>query len=1553
MWKNIRYVLYLVVLAGVFSFTYNFREYYYVPFFQKNIDKVSNSKIKFGNFSLNLPLNLSVYDIQYDKKIFIDKATLRFEPVKFLQNIKTPLKSLVALNINKIVFLEEQNNSQIISSEYHTKTIYEQIKSKLYKNILNIFNLNCTINKICVVYDGRIIRAQDINITLNKEIDIGAKIKYLNYDVKTKGNLNFDNDFITSTFYTEVDGFIKTNIDLMGFYNIEDNSFEYNINTKGFVYAGLVFDDIKSKITKNSSGITAEHFGNSVNIFAKSDENLKVWTSTGTIKIRNINDVINTTLQYEGKINNKKIDHLKIEALNSMLFGYDIGKLNFEVKNKENRIYNILCVHDSGNNFKTVLRTNGNHKTEVFNNEIKLGEITGNYKKGTISVDIRNLLVKNLPFIKKFSDTAKGRISLYGKIGSKEGMIYLKGRQLSSKNLKGFNVSGILRKENYRWTVEAETEDKKIVIKGFYDTKRKNEIDVFYNGMDSHNLMNMLGMENFPLYGTLDGTISFSAKDYITYIDAKLKNGSLFNNKFKNWNISGNVSRTHLNISTFTFRGGNTSVDMTSSIDFTKQEDSSSFNCSIKNFKINNINLNYDMNFTGKYAGNGEIAGIMKTERLNINEFTFPYEAFITLTLNNLNIKDFTNSNGLSGEINFDYTTKNINAVLKNDNSKLSEYHPDIKGRVSSVLNISGPINKPDIFFDGNVKNALYNNLLFNAKIKLNHKDDKLSITKLQLTSGKDKETTINASGVISEKKTNLNINFKGVSEEIINKYVGFRTPFAGAFYGNGTISGKFKNLKASLNLYADTLFIKTLKLNSFSAKMKADEKKQTFVIDNAKVKIADSEIKILSADFNAKTRKYNSKLKFVNTHLGPFDVFGNAKIDGKLTPGKTGSKYDGNINLGDLWLNEEKIDSLSLKYGITNRALVFKTSNNNPLNISGSINFNKYPKIMFRNILISKNDRKFSLNGTYFSEDMNFNMNGKNLDLAVLSGLFNMPMDTDGNLNFTLKTSGSTLNPDINLKANSVNGSVYHVPFDKFNVSVNVKNNNLTIADFSLIKDGKYDLSVDGYFPFWLDSSLKDKMMKKPVEVSYKLNDNNLYILNNLSENAVSTKKGSLKIDGKLTGIRKNISNVGKLSMTGKNIKTNSYINKIKDLNADIIWNKNIFTIQKAYAKAGSGVIEATGTVKMQGINPSFYNINLFTQKKGVPITVRELPIPTSGVFKMESGNFANFSKGVPTFNFKLYGNAKNPKLTGWAVLENTTFCFPSPVKQKSVEIPFFISQLLDNLYINIDLKTAANTRYENSFINMLLRGSVNLKGKTEDILANGVVISNDGLFSYLGNDFTVINSKMELINNKLFITAEGESEVYSTGETDAEIIKVYIDRSEIDNIKTRFASKNDPTMDSKKALAKLTKTDPSDTSTMDTSTDFLMKQQAIRMFSSNVATPLANTVLKKTGIVDNVRLGFVNQDTLQISPEEEASMAELLYGMKYSVEKNINRLLQVGYSVTFDKVQKEIDLKQAVEMSFRVNRNLFLKGSYGLNSDNPEYEPEKRVTIEQRIRF
>ena len=1547
MWKTIRYVLYFTVLIFVFSVTYNFREYYYVPYIQKAISKV-DSRIKFRNFSIKLPFGLILHDIEFDNKVFVDKAELRFEPDIFFQNIKSPLKSLSSLKINKISYINEKQEIELPSEQEQPKTAFEKIKINILTKALSLFNVNCEVKRADALIKNKVIKVQNLNFTLNREMDIGGEIFYSRYKMHTRGNVKLNGNFVTSSFYTEVDGLVKSNFDLIGRYNLYDDTFGYHIETKELFVNRLEIGALKTNIRKTTDTFTVVASGNNLNAFFKSNNlHFDIWNSTGAVTLRDINDVLNTKVSYSANFKDKKLD-LKVNAKDVTIFGNNFGNLDIKANNSDD-VLKTYCNHTSGNSFESTIKKDGSYHTDVYHNKKKVGYLSGNYKKGEVSVDIKNIPIKQLPFIEKVKNV-KGTVSLQGKTDNKQGIIYLTGKQIASKNLNNFDISGKLYKQDYKWFAEISTKDKKIDMNAFYETKQNNGVDIRYNGVDSNNVLKILGLKNPQLSGKVTGIINYSGKDKTTSVNVNLKKGELFGNKFNTWDIAGYYSNKQINISTFTFSGPQTKINTKSFIDFSDKNSDSFFSTSIKNFKLKGININYDLTINGKLVEDDKIIGRISVDKFEVGKINLAHKAFMELSKEKLKLKHFNNGNGLSGNFEYVFSTGALSSVIKHTESKLSQHYSNIKGRLTSEIRTSGDISNPQILVNANMNNGLYNDLAFDFNTNISYRNKKMNLNKFTINAGDKEKAKITGSGVLDATNSNLQIEFKDVSEKIINKYFGFRTPLKGTFYGNGTVTGRIKNLKYELNLYADTMFVKSLKFNSFASKLTAQNK--IISIEDAKVKLSDSEMKILSANFDANTKKYNSELKFVNTHLGPFDVFGTVKIDGDMTKKNQSYMYKGNINFINLWLNDERVDSLVLNYTVLDRQFEFKTEDGKKINLSGGILFNNYPKVVFKDILFNCQNQSYKFDGFVLSDKIDINMAGKKLDLATVTDLFGLSIKMTGAADFDLKAAGPIAGPDINLAINSSNGSVYNVPFDLFDIAIDVKDNNLTIDKFNVKKSGKYNVIVDGFFPFWLDSKLRKSMMNKEVNVHYKVDDDSLYILKNLANNTITAKKGSLNIDGNLIGIRKNISNVGKMTMTGTNIKTESYVSKIKDLDIDIAWDKSLFTIKNAKAKVGSGVLEATGTLKMQGINPSVYNLNLFTSKQGIPVVVKQLPIPTSGVLNMESSGFANYTKGVPIFDFNLKGTPKDLKLTGWAKLESTNLCFPPPVKSDT-EIPDFIAELFKNLYIDIDLKNGVDTNFENSVLNVALKGSVNLKGPIDEIVANGVATSDRGLFSIIGNDFDVVSAKIEIINNELFITAEGEAEVYTAGDSAAEVFKVYIDRSNIDNIKTRFASKNDPTMDSKKALARLTKTDPSQVTALDTSTDFLAKQQAIRLFSSSVATPLANTVLKKTGIIDNIRLGFINQDTLQIDPDDQATMAELLYGMKYSVEKNINRLLQIGYSVTFDKVQREIDLKQALEMSFRLNSNLFLKGSYGLHSDNPNYEPEKKFMIEQRLRF
>lgn len=1542
MWKKIRYVLYFIVLIIVFFVTYSNREYYYVPLIQNHIDRITDSKIKFRNFSISLPYELSIYDVVYDNKLFVDKATFKFDPLIFFQNLKKPLQSLVGININKTIYIDTYNKP--LNKDDLTKL--SSLKIKILKNILKLFNLNISIKKTDIIYQDYLLKANNTEIHINKNIKLTTFLNYNNHNLNLTGTTAITNTSLVSNFDIDLYGNVKLIASLNGQYNLTDNSFDYKLQTNNLVINKLLFGKSSTSIQKDNNALTINSQGDFGNLFYKSEStNFDIWNSSGSIIIRDANDVLHTNIDYSAIMQNKLLN-ISIQTSNTKLLSNNFGNLDIKADNNNNQI-NLSCYHNSNNTFNAVIQKNGNYTIDIYTKKVSNGQVIGNYKTGEVSVDIKNIPIVKLPFLSSFKKI-KGQVSLYGNIGKTSGTIFLEAKNISSKKLKQFDTFGKISKENSMWIFDIATKDKKLAMKGFYETKNHHNVEFYYSGVDSNNLLKILGF-NPQLSGLATGYIKYDSNKF-TQIDINLKNGSFYENKFTDWTILGNISPTTINISTFTFKGEKAYIDLKTLFDFSKNTQDSYLNCDIKNFKFNDININSHILFNGKISNTeDEIIGMLHIPKLQLNNFDFDdLSSDVHLSTNLLHIKNIDNKNGLSGDLTYNFKTKDISSNIKTIKTKISKHYKDIEGLLNSTTTIGGTLPNPKIEIEANVKKGIFSSLNFVLDTKILYTNNKINLKNLNILFDK---AVVNASGIIDKNKTNIKINFKDITETIINKYMNFKTPLEGTFYGNGVISGKLSDLKCLVNLSSDIMYIESIKFHSLNSKIEIG--KDIISINEANIKTADSEMNVLSGKFNTKTGYYSSVFNIVNAHLGPFDIFGNINLNGTVIKSKNNSIYKGNIELDNIWLNREKIKSLNLNYTVANKKIALQTPSQQDLKVSGTINFINYPKLQFEKVAVYYENQICNFTGTSTSNNLNINLEGKSLDSSALTDIFDLPFDMNGNIDIKLKAVGDISKPNISFSVNSKKGNIQNIPYDTCDINLHVKNNILNINEFKIHKKDEYTAKLSGTYPFWIDSSLDNQMMNKKMNIHYELIDDKLTTLKSLTQDTISAKKGNLKIEGSLSGTRNNISNTGKLIISATDIITNSYIHKIKKLDIDIILKNDLLEIKNFSAKAGSGLLDITGKIKFNGFTPSFYDLSIFTSKKGIPIIIYELPIPTSGIFKMEkTQTLTNFSKGNPIFNFKFYGTPNDLKLTGWAELKNTRFCYPSPVENNRSSA-FDMDDLFKNLKIDINLKAVSDTKYENTFANVFLKGGINLKGKIDDIMTNGIIESNNGRLSYMGNDFDIINTKIEIINNELFISGEADTEFFPSGASEAEIIKVQVDRSSINDIKTRFISKDDPTLESNKVLARLTKTDPTKTTVLDTSTDFLVKQQLLRLFGSNIATPLANTVLKKTGIVDNVRLGYINKDNIQLKSKDTPTMAELLYGMKYSVEKNINQLLLLGYSVTFDQIEREIDLKHALEMSFRLNKDLFLKGTYGLQSNNPLYEPEKKLMIEQRIRF
>ena len=67
----------------------------------------------------------------------------------------------------------------------------------------------------------------------------------------------------------------------------------------------------------------------------------------------------------------------------------------------------------------------------------------------------------------------------------------------------------------------------------------------------------------------------------------------------------------------------------------------------------------------------------------------------------------------------------------------------------------------------------------------------------------------------------------------------------------------------------------------------------------------------------------------------------------------------------------------------------------------------------------------------------------------------------------------------------------------------------------------------------------------------------------------------------------------------------------------------------------------------------------------------------------------------------------------------------------------------------------------------------------------------------------------------------------------------------------------------------------------------------------------------------------------------------------------KHVTNQLQLDYSVIFDELNNNLDLRPEFEMSYQLKGNTFLKGLYDLDTHNPLRQYDKRITLEQQWRF
>src|SRR4029077_13754634 len=135
-----------------------------------------------------------------------------------------------------------------------------------------------------------------------------------------------------------------------------------------------------------------------------------------------------------------------------------------------------------------------------------------------------------------------------------------------------------------------------------------------------------------------------------------------------------------------------------------------------------------------------------------------------------------------------------------------------------------------------------------------------------------------------------------------------------------------------------------------------------------------------------------------------------------------------------------------------------------------------------------------------------------------------------------------------------------------------------------------------------------------------------------------------------------------------------------------------------------------------------------------------------------------------------------------------------------------------------------------------------------------------------------------------------------------------------------------SDPNLSQDKLLARVTQLDTDNLTPQERNT--LDQQQMVRLLDTGFATPLANNLLKRTGLVDTFSVSHFTDpsqaptsDANSATPQQQQSAASLLANTKYTFQKNLSSRLSLGYGVRFqqitepDLITTKLDLVNDVE--------------------------------------
>jgi len=1499
MQKYLKHTIYmLVALVGLFSLCFA-KTFVFSPFIQKYVHAQTGHNCNFDNFYI-LPFSLTLENVTLDDLVTMQSIKFELNPAKFLVRIIRPVVSINRIDISKMeVSLSENYENENIFHYFENNII------KLPKSEISIF-----IDEIIAKNNINFVKVSNANIMISSDhftVDLivcvlGIPIKFNLYSRQM-----LDGTLDTSSIFA-----LKNKISMV-------------ISLNG-----------KSNLSSNHS-IAIEKFE-----FCHTLKNeTKVISETDIFKVNE--DLYRNNLRFKG-LNTKRIFNFnltKLCACNFNLCDFSLLKTEDYI-----RVYNVKYMYASEKKMEISYCKNGNYELTLIVKNKVIGTIKGNAKTGEIAVNIRNINIEDIPIISLVFKDVKGIISVLGSINRTSGRIDLKFKKfsLSNADVNIENIGGSVTRNNDLYLFNFFKDNSSVILKTVVENNKVAWANFEFNGIDMSEIFHAYKCLAHKVTGKINGYINYK-RNTLTKFDIKAFEVILYDNKLKKIEVSGDMNFSKVNIKKFVLKDnfGKVSMNVSGMILFKKALDISSIYVNMKNICICGVETTGYLKFQNNLRNDNKVNGIIKGNNIKIFGMSFKnILASVAISSDKFEIFNLRSDNGVRGAVLMDFKKDKFSGNLYFKDTNIEGVYPGLYGLLNSIVKFSGKLSNPCINVVTSLIRGKYLSNFFSFALRLIYRNG-IDTFDAMLFTDKTKITIKND----CLKKGTFLLTVDNLTEKIMSMFLNFKIPLNGCFSGSGNFTVVAGGYNLEMCLKAKYAYIEALRFNDvrFDIGMSCG----SVIVNNASAKILDSEIKIDKGFFDIKNGKYGFNLSLLNMHIGFIDLFGDLKVFGEITRnGKCSTQHTGMIDLSDLWINNYHLSCLSFYYTTKNKILEFshKADSFSSYDCSGLIALDGIVPIKKFSVL--KGKTSFNLNVDSSIDYINLKAKGSNVDWSSIINILSLPISMKGNANIDVRLLGNINNPRGDMVIVSTNGSIMGIPYDNFDVEIGFWDNIITLKKVAMIKLNEMSAYIRGSLPFWFNGVLLNESKKKYINVFYDIEDNKLNIIKYLSKGFIKCSSGKMFLKGSVTGTYGKVSNNADLLIMGGTFELKNYVDKIKSMSVEMSIDENLVRINKFDFKSGRGGLNVYGQIGISNFSVEDFDIRFITNNKGIRLCVPQLPIPSSTITISSRYLLQDYSAGEPYFDIRIQGTPEKPKISGFVLLKNTRFTFPGNIGYINKNSVFPKDTEFD-----LELRACEGTKFENSFVSAFIRGSVFIKGFYNDIKTRGIIESSSGIVDYLGYRFNILSSKMEIIDyDKIYITAECETTGDSKIDDGPVNIKLVIPRCNMSDLRF-YLNYDNP----KKILEKAIKTEQDTKLNLpnpDPSLNFEIKRQILRLFDQNIATPFARNVLRKIRLADDFKVSYT-QTCNSIPNMDNLTFAKLLCGTKYSMEKNLTDKVLIGYSVTFDEFNKNLDLYHDIEIKYKITNGLFLNASYGLDFGRQTYHQrfDGKLMLQYQVHF